>query len=221
MHMVGRQTVFAQEKPLHLADKIPDDVHTLFVGINPAVRSAEVGHYYAHPTNMFWKLITASGITPMTVTAKDDDILVKHGFGFTDVAKRPTASAGELENNEFLAARQRLTDVIIARQPKTVVFISKRSARAFLQAGPNEPIAYGAQPETYHGATIWFLPSTSGQSNGDSSYAEKLAAFEELAQHVASYYTWGRRQSQSIFSPVSQVLGKARQFLKRSSASPS
>jgi double-stranded uracil-DNA glycosylase len=203
---------------LHLPDKIPTEVHTLFVGINPAVRSAEVGHYYAHPTNMFWKLITASGISPVPVTARDDDLLVKHGFGFTDVAKRPTASAGELENAEFLAARQRLTDLIIEKKPKTVVFVSKRSARAFLQAGPAEPITYGRQPDAYHGATIWFLPSTSGQSNGDSSYEEKLAAFEQLAQHVATYCTWGRRQSQSTFSPVSQAWGKARQFLRRGSA---
>lgn len=217
--MVDRQTVLTQEKTLHLPDKIPEDVHTIFVGINPAVRSAEVGHYYAHPTNMFWKLITASGISPNPVTARDDDVLVQHGFGFTDVAKRPTASAGELENAEFLAARQRLTEVIQSRQPKTVIFVSKRSARAFLQAGPNEPIEYGPQAEPYHGATIWFLPSTSGQSNGDSSYEEKLAAFRQLAEHVAGYYQWGQRQSQSTFSPVSQVWEKVRHLLKRTSPS--
>lgn len=216
--MGDRQTVFVQEKPLHLADKIPANLHTLFVGINPAVRSAEVGHYYAHPTNMFWKLISASGITPKPVTTKDDDVLVKHGFGFTDVAKRPTASAGELESNEFHAARQRLTEIIIERQPKTVAFVSKRAARAFLQAAPHAPISYGPQAELYYGATVWFLPSTSGQSNGDSSYEEKLAAFEQLARHVASYYQWGQRQSQSIFSPVSQAWEKVRQLVGRPSA---
>ena len=213
--MGDRQTVFTREKPLHLPDKIPVNVHTLFVGINPAVRSAEVGHYYAHPTNRFWKLVSASGIAPHSVTAQDDDLLVKHGFGFTDVAKRPTVGASDLEAAEFLAARQRLTEVLLERKPRTVAFVSKRAARAFLQTGPSEPISYGPQPEPYHGATIWFLPSTSGQSNGDSSYSEKLAAFEQLAAHVATYYRWGQRQSQSTFSPVSQAWEKVQHFAKR------
>lgn len=217
--MAAKQLAFeADGSPLHLPDKIPATMHTLFVGINPAVRSAQVGHYYAHPTNMFWRLISSSGLTPNPVQARDDDLLVEHGFGFTDVAKRPTANAGQLETAEFHAARQRLTDLVQARQPKTIVFVSKRSARAFLEKGPAEPVTYGAQPEKFYGATVWFLPSTSGQSNGDSPYTEKLAEFQALAAHVATYYKWGRRPSQSILSQASQALEKVRQFVKRPSA---
>lgn len=214
--MAGKQLAFEVEgASLHLPDKIPASMHTLFVGINPAVRSAQVGHYYAHPTNMFWRLITGSGLTPNPVQARDDDVLVEHGFGFTDVAKRPTANAGELETAEFQAARQRLTEIVQGKNPKTIVFISKRSARAFLEKGPAEPITYGAQAEKFYGATVWFLPSTSGQSNGDSSYEEKLVEFQALAAHVATYYKWGRRPSQSILSQASQALEKVRQFVKR------
>src|SRR5688572_19187702 len=71
-----------------LRDKIPKDVHTLFVGINPGRRSAEIGHYYGGNGNQFWKLLTLAGIWPTPLTPYDDDKLAKSGFGFTDVVKR-------------------------------------------------------------------------------------------------------------------------------------
>ena len=33
-----------------------------FVGHNPAIYSAEAGHYYARPGNVFWRQLSASGI---------------------------------------------------------------------------------------------------------------------------------------------------------------
>ena len=34
----------------------------LFVGINPSLRSAEVGHHFAGPGNPFWRLLHAAGL---------------------------------------------------------------------------------------------------------------------------------------------------------------
>ena len=34
----------------------------VFIGYNPAIYSAEHGHYYARPGNMFWRQLSASGL---------------------------------------------------------------------------------------------------------------------------------------------------------------
>lgn len=163
---------------LELLDKIPEGVHTIFVGINPAIRSAEVGHYYAHPSNMFWQLVRSSGLSPPGAVDVNDDFLVKLGFGFTDVAKRPTARASQLQDHEFCDARQRMVELCQKHRPKVLVFVSKTAARAFEQG---DYVRYGPQPGKFLGATVWFLPSTSGQSRGDSDYLEKHGEFTRLA----------------------------------------
>jgi hypothetical protein len=40
----------------------------LFVGINPSLRSAEVGHHFARPGNRFWPALHAAGFTPRLLT---------------------------------------------------------------------------------------------------------------------------------------------------------
>ncbi len=55
-----------------LPDHIRPDVQILFVGINPGLRSAEVGHHYAGHSNRFWKLLYASKCVPIPLTYHDD-----------------------------------------------------------------------------------------------------------------------------------------------------
>ena len=37
-------------------------MRVLLVGINPGVRSSQVGHHFAGPSNRFWKLLYESGL---------------------------------------------------------------------------------------------------------------------------------------------------------------
>src|SRR3989442_1576451 len=43
-----------------LPDLLCPALDLVFVGINPGERSAERGHYYAHPGNAFWRELSAS-----------------------------------------------------------------------------------------------------------------------------------------------------------------
>ena len=182
----GSRTV-QKSAALELPDKVPARAHTIFVGINPAIRSAEVGHYYAHPTNRFWALVRESGIAPQALDATYDDVMVKRGFGFTDVAKRPTIAATDLADHEFSKAPDRLEKLVASIRPKTIVFVSKRAARAFLNVPAAHPIRYGKQRQTIGATIVWFLPSTSGQSYGDGDYQSKLREFKRLRRHLATY----------------------------------
>lgn len=40
-----------------LPDYLVPKLGILFVGINPGLRSAALGHHYAGPSNRFWKLL--------------------------------------------------------------------------------------------------------------------------------------------------------------------
>jgi TDG/mug DNA glycosylase family protein len=176
---------------LQLADKVPLDARLVFVGINPAIRSAQVGHYYAHPSNKFWQLLSDSSLAPRRVQAHDDDWLTSQGFGFTDVAKRPTVGAGDLARADWQDARARIMAIGSRPDCQVVAFVSKFAARAFL--GDDVAIVYGpAAGIDVGGAMAWYLPSTSGQSYRDTSYEQKLAEFTRLATWLKNTDAWAR-----------------------------
>lgn len=164
---------------LGLPDKVPDGMHTLFVGVNPGIRSATIGHYFAGHTNYFWKLMHASGIWPTPLAPQDDDLIVKAGFGFTDVCKRPTPGIADLSGEDFYHSPKRIEQIVKAKQPKVVVFVSKTAIRGF--AGePDLAVEYGVQSIKIQDSKVFLVPSTSGASLGDTSYEVKLKWFSEL-----------------------------------------
>jgi double-stranded uracil-DNA glycosylase len=179
---------------LSLTDKLPNKLHTLFVGINPGIRSAKIGHYYAGHSNAFWKLIHASGLWPIPLTAENDDDMVKVGFGFTDVAKRPTPGADTLQRHDFQDGSDRIDNIVRAYKPRTVAFVSKRAAREYLRQ-PLVEVAYGVQKKRIGTTDVFYLPSTSGQSYADTTYAEKLEEFSKLAVHVRRYFSFKEKSN--------------------------
>jgi len=58
----GNKTAPPEWASLRLRDRIRPGVRVLFVGINPGIRSATVGHHFAGPSNRFWKLLYESGL---------------------------------------------------------------------------------------------------------------------------------------------------------------
>ena len=57
----------------------------LFVGINPSLRSAAVGHHFAGPGNPFWRLLHAAGLVDVALTWADDRRLADFGMALTKV----------------------------------------------------------------------------------------------------------------------------------------
>ena len=73
----------------------------LLVGINPGLRSAQVGHHFAGLGNPFWRLLHAAGITPTLLPPEHDSRLAELGIALTNVCARPTRSAAELTVRDF------------------------------------------------------------------------------------------------------------------------
>lgn len=174
---------------LSLTDKIPKKCHTLFVGVNPGIRSATIGHYFAGHTNYFWKLLYASGIWPSPLTTQDDDKIVLKGFGLTDVAKRPTPGIAGLRKNDYSQSRDRIRTIAAQYRPYTIVFVSKQAVRAF-RGDPKYVVKYGRQSWKIEESDVFVVPSTSGASLADTSYEEKLKVFKALREHISSYYSF-------------------------------
>ena len=81
-----------------LPDYLAPGLDIVFVGINPGVYSAQVGHYFASPRNRFWPAINRSGLLMEPLGPSTDDQALLQGIGFTDVVKRPSNGAFSIDS---------------------------------------------------------------------------------------------------------------------------
>jgi len=70
-----------------LPDQLQNDLRLVFVGTAASQRSADLGHYYAHPGNRFWRTLHQVGITPRRFEPHEFPALLQLGIGFTDLCK--------------------------------------------------------------------------------------------------------------------------------------
>src|SRR6516164_9093795 len=84
-------------------DVIARGLRVLFCGINPSLYSAAIGHHFARPGNRFWPALAAGGFTPRRLAPWEEDVMLGIGLGITNVVARATATAAELEPDEFVA----------------------------------------------------------------------------------------------------------------------
>jgi len=174
---------------LRLKDRIRPGLDVLFVGINPGVRSALLGHHFAGYSNRFWKLLSESGLTPETVTYIDDERLPDWNLGITNVVARPSAGIDDLRPEEYIAGWKLLERKIRRYHPKVVAVLGVTVYRAILPLLDAAPVASGSsvigpKPVTIHGARLFVLPNPSGR-NANFTYAEMLNAFVQLRRLIA------------------------------------
>src|SRR6195256_2796389 len=93
---------------LRLRDCVKPPVDVLFVGINPGMRSAALGHHFAGYSNRFWSLLFESKLIPERITHDDDRRLPEWGFGITNVVPRATPGIDTIEPQEYVAGARAL-----------------------------------------------------------------------------------------------------------------
>jgi double-stranded uracil-DNA glycosylase len=134
-------------------------LRVLFVGINPSLRSAEVGHHFARPGNRFWPTLHAAGFTPRQLRPDEDHELAAHGIGVTNLATRPTRAADELTPDELRGGAAELERTVRRHRPRLVAMVGLTAYRlAFARPGA----AIGLQGEDVGGRPVWVLPNPSG-----------------------------------------------------------
>jgi len=179
-----------------LRDRIRPGVRTLFVGINPGVRSALTGHHFAGFSNRFWKLLYDSRLVAEPITFQDDDRLPDWGFGITNLVSRATPGIDTLRPHEYVEGRKKLAAKVRRFRPPVVALVGVTVFRAMFPDHTG-PVALGLQEQTLGEAAVFVLPNTSGR-NANFSCAEMLAAFRSLRR-------WRRRGAPVYRAPSREV----------------
>lgn len=134
-------------------------LRVLFVGINPSLRSAEVGHHFARPGNRFWPALHAAGFTPRLLRPDEDGELPAYGVGVTNIASRPTREAAQITREELREGAGALEQTVRRHQPRLVAIVG---LTAYRTAFGRPKATMGLQPDEIGGRPAWVLPNPSG-----------------------------------------------------------
>jgi double-stranded uracil-DNA glycosylase len=163
-----------------LRDRVGRGVRVLFVGINPGVRSAAIGHHFAGYSNRFWKLLYDAALIPEPIGTEDDYRLPEWRFGITNLIPRTTPGIDTLRFEEYEAGLRVLRRKVRRWKPEIVAFVGVTLFR-FVAARPaSARVGVGLQVERFEGARVFVLPNPSGR-NANFSYTEMLTAYQSLA----------------------------------------
>jgi TDG/mug DNA glycosylase family protein len=170
-----------------LRDRVRPPVRVLFVGINPGMRSAAIGHHFAGPSNRFWKLLFESRLVPTPIGTEEDHRLPEWGFGITNLVPRPTPGIDTLRPAEYVAGALALRRKVRRWQPEVVAFVGVTLFRVVfaVNAGVKIPLGLQADSVRLEGARVFVLPNPSGR-NANFSYQEMLTAFTRLRRWMTS-----------------------------------
>jgi hypothetical protein len=102
---------------------IAPGLRVLFCGINPGLYSGATGHHFARPGNRFWPTLHRAGFTARQLRPAEQCELLKAGYGVVNLVNRTTATAAELEPEEFVAGRKRLAAKLRRYRPRAVAFL--------------------------------------------------------------------------------------------------
>jgi len=151
-----------------LPDPAPDGtspLRLLFVGINPGLWTAATQTHFAHPVNRFYPALLRAGIIERRIdpAAGMDDAdrrhLLERGLGITNLARRATARADELTDEELHEGGAALVALVERTRPRVVAVAG---ITAYRTAFARRRAVLGPQDQTLGGAELWVVPNPSG-----------------------------------------------------------
>ena len=157
-------------------------MRVLFVGINPGLRSAQVGHHFAGPSNRFWRLLHESGLVPVLLGFEDDARVQEWGYGLTNIIPRPTSGIDGLKSEDYVSGRRLLLSKIRRHRPQVVALVGVTIFRALFPHVRGK-VVLGLQKESLESACLFVLPNPSGR-NATVPYRGMLAAFRKLRRYL-------------------------------------
>ena len=196
-----------------LRDSIPPNLVVLLVGVNPGIMTGETGFAYAHPSNLFWKLLHSSGITSIRHPPSDTYRLPElYSVGNTNIVERPTRDASMLSKAEMNAGVPVLEAKVAKQRPEAVCLVGKSIWEAVWRvrrgrAIKKEEFKYGWQDECenmgrtegWSGARVFVATTTSGLA-ATMSMAEKQAVWSQLGEWVVK-----RREERGFVPGIARV----------------
>lgn len=162
---------------LGIPDLVGPDLRVLFCGINPGLRSGELGLHFARAGNRFWKLLHAGGFTDHVFAPSEQASLPSLGVGITNLVERVTVAASELHREELRAGGDRLEAKVGDLRPQ---FVAVLGLGAYRTAFGRPSADVGEQEERIATARVWLLPNPSGLQ-ARYQMPEMTALYRDLA----------------------------------------
>lgn len=159
-------------------DVVGPGLHVLFCGINPGVRSGELGQHFARPGNRFWKVLYGAGFTDRLLTPSEQWHLLDYGLGVTNLVSRTSRAASDITPHELRTGAVELADKASRLAPQWVAVVG---VQAYRTAFSRLKARVGRQPETIgsSGSGLWVLPNPSGLQ-AHYQLPEMISMFAEL-----------------------------------------
>lgn len=167
-----------------LGDVIAPNLRVLFVGINPGLYTAAIGHHFGRPGNRLWPLLHRAGFTPRQLSPFEEQELLALGLGITNVVARASASADELSPAELRTGAEALEAKFRRFRPRIAAFLGMT---AYRQAFGRPKAGLGLQQEKIGGSDVWLLPNPSGRM-AHYQMPELTRLFEELREAAMRQY---------------------------------
>ena len=177
-----------------LPDLLRPGLLLVFVGLNPSEYSAREGHYFANPRNRFWTAFNRSALLPPALGREcaptDDDTLLEHGIGFTDVVKRPTPQVSGLKAADYRRWAPLLREKLLQCQPRLVCFHGLMAYKAYLRYAEGEKAApeLGLQTRSIGESGVFVVPNPS-PANARYSVEALTEWYNEVAAALRGYAT--------------------------------
>jgi TDG/mug DNA glycosylase family protein len=163
-----------------ISDILAPNLRALFVGINPGLRSAALGHNFAGKGNPFWRLLHAARLIDRPLAFVEERRLLDYGLGITNVCARPSRSASELTRDELAAGAKSLERKVRRLKPRAVVLVGLTIYQQIY--GREATPGPGAKPQRFGGAGLFVVPNPSGLNASFPGFQSKLVWFEALRE---------------------------------------
>ncbi|MGI9601925.1 MAG: uracil-DNA glycosylase family protein [Acidimicrobiales bacterium] len=158
-----------------LADTLGSGLELVICGLNPSLHAADAGVGFVSPSNRFWPAALAAEL--VTVDRDPWHAFRRHRVGMTDLVKRATTKASEVDADEYRAGLARLERQLAWLQPAAVCFVGLAGWRAAV----DPKATAGWQTQRLAGVPVYLMPSTSGLNASSQlpDFVEHLRAVRE------------------------------------------
>ena len=182
--MKGHQIIIQRDgvQITTLADILPEKpgLRILFVAKTPAPISVEAGHYFqGRQGTAFWNMLQRYGLLKVPPGQFQDECLLQHGYGLTDIVKVPRAYGNEPDDSEYAEGRERILNLIALHRPKATIFVYKGVLSQLLRdrGKRTRPSSYGFNPEleARFGCKVFVFPMPGTQCNKTQAIAAMKA----------------------------------------------
>lgn len=168
-----------------LAELWPEAPRAMVIGLNPAPRSVDAGHYYqgAYGQRQMYRLAQAGLFELDEVDAFVDDAAVAFGVGFADLVRRPTPGEGDVSTQEILEGAQRIKTELLKRRVPLVISVFRHPAQ-YLSGLPKRHVKPGFLALTdVPGTKLFRMPGpTAASASADQAMAQLRAYLQEQRQ---------------------------------------